>query len=76
MKYYAILLDQNLQKYGDAVAFVGNIHDEIQLEVRNDIVDEVKGICEHTFSSITTQLKWRLPLEGEAKSGLTWMDTH
>ena len=76
MKYYAILLDQNLQKYGDAVAFVGNIHDEIQLEVRNDIVDEVKDICEHTFSSITTQLKWRLPLEGKAKSGLTWMDTH
>jgi DNA polymerase I len=76
MKYYTVQLDIHLRKYGDKVAFVGNIHDEVQLEVDEDIAEEVRVICEDTFDTITKMLKWRLPLEGEARIGRTWNDTH
>jgi DNA polymerase I-like protein with 3'-5' exonuclease and polymerase domains len=76
MKYYTVQLDIHLRKYEDKVAFVGNIHDEVQLEVDEDIAEEVRVICEDTFDTITKMLKWRLPLEGEARIGRTWNDTH
>ncbi len=55
---------------------VGNIHDELQIQVKNQHVKEMKEICEEVFSDVTTILKFRCPLEGEAKEGLTWCDTH
>jgi DNA polymerase I-like protein with 3'-5' exonuclease and polymerase domains len=55
---------------------VGNIHDEGQFQVLNKDVAEFSEICEKAFETVTTILKFRCPLAGEAKQGLTWCDTH
>ncbi len=74
MKYYTVLLAEKLTKYD--VRFVGNIHDEVQMEVLEAQVDEVKGVAEATFAEVTSTLNFRIKLEGEAKDGNSWLDTH
>ena len=79
MKYYLVLLDENLAKKfetGKQYEFVGNIHDEVQIEVDEDIVAEVEEICEKTFDDVTQVLNFRIPLRGTADSGDSWADTH
>ncbi len=74
MKYYTVALYNNLKEY-DAT-MVGNIHDEVQLEVLDSQVDEVKKIAEASFAEVTALLGFRIKLEGEAQNGQTWYDTH
>jgi len=80
MKVYNISADNNFQKEGWIPGIdyeqVGSIHDECQWEVREDIVDRFKEIAESSFTDTTKELKFKMPLEGEAKSGDTWHDTH
>lgn len=76
MKYYTVELFKNLRKYGNKVHFVGNIHDEVQLEVAKEIAEEVKQICESTFATVTDILQFKVPLEGEASIGRNWNETH
>ncbi len=76
MKYYTVELFKNLKKYGNKVHFVGNIHDEVQLEVAKEIAEEVKQICESTFATVTDILQFKVPLEGEASIGRNWNETH
>lgn len=74
MKYYTVALYNNLKDY-DA-SMIGNIHDEVQMEVLETQVDEVKKIAEATFAEVTNLLDFRIKLEGEAQDGRTWYDTH
>lgn len=74
MKYYLVETYKRLENY-DA-HFVGNIHDEVQLEVIDSEVEEVKQILEQTFIDVGEQIGMRIKMEGEAKSGRTWADTH
>lgn len=74
MKYYTVALYNNLKDY-DAI-MVGNIHDEVQMEVLESQVDEVKKIAEASFAEVTNILNFRIKLEGEAQDGETWYDTH
>jgi DNA polymerase I-like protein with 3'-5' exonuclease and polymerase domains len=74
MKYYTVALYNNLKGY-DA-QMVGNIHDEVQMEVLESQVDEVKKIAEASFAEVTDLLDFRIKLEGEAQDGTTWYDTH
>jgi DNA polymerase I-like protein with 3'-5' exonuclease and polymerase domains len=74
MKYYTVALYNNLKDY-DA-SMVGNIHDEVQMEVLESQVDEVKKIAEASFAEVTNILNFRIKLEGEAQDGETWYDTH
>ena len=80
MKVYLILLDRNLQEAGFIVGedyeYVANVHDEVQAEVIESKVEEYKKIAEDSFADTTAELNFRMPLEGEAKSGDTWYDTH
>jgi DNA polymerase I len=84
MKYYLIFLDKNLEKvYTNSsmsktpqYEFVGNIHDEVQIECDEGIAEEVAKIAEKTFEDVTTYLKFRIPLRGSAVVGDTWADTH
>lgn len=57
-------------------AALGWIHDEVQLAVRPEIVDEVKAILIDSIRHITTHYRWRVPLDGEAKEGANWRETH
>jgi len=79
MKYYLVELDKELRtKYtpGKDYEFIGNIHDEVQIEVKDEYVKAFSKIAESTFGTVEKLLNFRVKLEGEAKHGRTWGDTH
>jgi hypothetical protein len=59
------------------VNMLGLIHDEVQCQCNPKDLKRVKEILEYSFGEyITTTLKLNIKMAGEAKSGLTWSDTH
>lgn len=79
MKYYACCLYDNLlskYKWGDDFAYLLNVHDEVQIEVNEEIAEEVAKICEDTFEEVTELLKFRIKLKGQANVGINWAETH
>lgn len=79
MKYYLVHLDRMLQEKwvpGKDYEFVGNIHDEVQIEVNANIAKDIAKVCEAAFPIVEKELRFRVRLEGEAKIGDTWEDTH
>jgi DNA polymerase-1 len=52
------------------------VHDEIQVAVRPEIADRAAEIAVEAIRSITELFGWRLPLDGEAKLGSNWAETH
>lgn len=57
-------------------AALGFIHDEIQVAVRPEIKDEACLIAVEAARYITEVFQWRCPLDGEAKLGGNWKETH
>jgi len=76
MKYYVVILDSKLKQANVDYKIVGNIHDEIQIQVLETQAETVAKICEDTFSDVTDRLNFRCKLEGEAKIGNNWSETH
>lgn len=79
MKQYLVMLDDNLQKEfkaGVDYEFVGNIHDEVQIQVKEEYAERVSQICVSTFKEVTDFFKFRILLEGESKIGNNWKETH
>jgi DNA polymerase I-like protein with 3'-5' exonuclease and polymerase domains len=79
MKYYLVELDKQLRKVftpGKEYEFIGNIHDEVQIEVDESHTKQVAEIAEQAFGAVEKQIDFRVKLEGEAKIGDTWYDTH
>ena len=79
MKYYLVILDENLSaKYttGKQYEFVGNIHDEVQIECDEDIAEDVAKMASDAFEDVTKVLNFRIPLRGSADIGDSWKDTH
>lgn len=52
------------------------VHDEIQIAVREEIAEEATKIAVDCIRKVTEDFHWRIPLDGEAKLGKTWADTH
>jgi DNA polymerase-1 len=52
------------------------IHDEIQIAVRKEIAEEAAKIAVESIRKVTEQFNWRIPLDGEAKLGGNWAETH
>lgn len=89
MKYWAVRVDDKLQSLGlknsfDALhekedcdyEFILNVHDEAQTETKESLRDIIMKIKEETFREIGEFLKINIRIDGEAKSGLNWSDTH
>lgn len=87
MKQYLVFLDEALQNRGFLNSytgkgrridyeFVANIHDEVQLQVREEIATEVAVICEEVFAKVTAHFNFRCRLDGQAKIGNNWKETH
>ena len=55
---------------------VAHIHDEIQLEVRTEIADEVGRIAVQSIKEAGETLGFRCPLDGQYKIGRNWAETH
>ena len=79
MKQYLVMLDEALQaefKAGEDYEFVANIHDEVQIQVKEEFADKVAKICTDTFGKVTKFFNFRIRLDGEAKIGNNWKETH
>ena len=63
-------------KLNDDVAFVLNVHDEYQAEVKSELVEEYKVMAVNAIKKAGEYFKFRCPLDGEAKVGDSWYDTH
>ena len=71
-------LSKGWELYGDNpdVAFVLNVHDEYQAEVRPELVEEYKVMAVEAIRKAGEYFGFRCPLDGEAKVGDSWYDTH
>jgi DNA polymerase-1 len=81
MKQALITLDEYLRcelgwANGREYAFVANIHDEFQAEVRPDLVTRYGPIAQKSIREAGRILRVNCPLDGEYKVGTNWAETH
>ena len=80
MKKALCILYQSLRdkgwKQGIDFAFVLNIHDEYQAEIREELVEEYKILAVEAIKKAGEYFNFRCPLDGEAKVGANWAETH
>lgn len=63
-------------EWGTDYAIVGLIHDEWQTNVRPELVEEFKTIAPQAIRSAGEYYSFKCPLDGQAKEGKTWAQTH
>lgn len=61
---------------GQDLAFVANIHDEVQIEAKETIADEVAAIAADAICRAGKYFEFRTELAGNACIGRTWAETH
>ena len=76
MKKALCLLNEYAILWGIDYNFIGNIHDEIQTEVREDKSEVFGGLATSCVEAAGTYYKLNCPLAGEFKVGDSWADTH
>ena len=76
MKYVLVEMDKVFKEKGYDYKFVGNIHDEVQIEVKEVEAEMVAKDAEAVFIEVGKQIGMRIKMEGEAKIGNNWYDTH
>lgn len=76
MKLAAILVDEMVRREGLDVLKVGDIHDEWQSDVLTEHVERYIEVCHICFKKAGEQLGYKIPIECDAKVGLTWAETH
>jgi DNA polymerase I-like protein with 3'-5' exonuclease and polymerase domains len=63
-------------EFGKDWAMVAHVHDEFQLHAREEIAEEVAEIAVWSIRQAGHDFNWRCPLDGEAKIGRNWAETH
>lgn len=79
MKKALVLLDNKLQETltpGKDYEFVANIHDEFQIEVKQEHAEFVGQTAKEAIRLAGEHFKFRCPLDGEFKIGDDWKGTH
>ena len=76
MKKALQLLDEYATKWNIDYKIIGNIHDEIQTEVRSDEADVFGRLATSCIEAAGLHYKLNCPLAGEYNVGNTWADTH
>jgi len=76
MKKALCLLDEYATKWNINYNFIGNIHDEIQTEVREEKAEVFGGLATSCVEAAGIYYKLNCPLAGEFKVGDSWADTH
>ena len=73
----ALLMLQDMIKLQTLDAkFVANIHDEWQMEVRQDLSDHVGELAIECIIKAGEYYNLRCPMDGEYKVGDNWSETH
>ena len=76
MKKALCLLNEYAILWGIDYHFIGNIHDEIQTEVRAGKADVFGRLATSCMQAAGTYYNLNCPLAGDYKVGDTWADTH
>jgi DNA polymerase I-like protein with 3'-5' exonuclease and polymerase domains len=79
MKKALVIMDNEMMnKYtpGKDYEFVGNIHDEVQIECRPEIAEDIGEIARIGIVKAGKEFGFRCPLDGEFKIGESWKETH
>lgn len=63
-------------QHGREYSFVANVHDEFQAEVQPDKVGAFSELAVESIRMAGRELKLNVMLDGEAKVGETWAQTH
>ena len=80
MKWATVIFEDLLlaEGYVEDVDFgqILHVHDEIQTECRPEIAERVGELGVKAIRNVAEALGFRCPLDGEAKIGKSWMETH
>lgn len=63
-------------KFGRDYALVAHIHDEVQVDCREAIAEEVGEVLVKSMKLAGEHFKFRCPIDGEYKVGNNWKETH
>lgn len=72
----AIFLERHIRRQGLDSLKVGDIHDEWQYDVNPKDAKEHARLSVQSIREAGEELNLNVPLDGEAKEGLTWAQTH
>jgi DNA polymerase I-like protein with 3'-5' exonuclease and polymerase domains len=79
-KKATVILYENLTTkgyaFGKDYALVAHVHDEVQLIARQEIADEIGREAVRSFQQAGEHFNFKIPIDGEYKTGRTWADTH
>lgn len=80
MKRALVILDQDLQSQGlvpgEHYEFIGNIHDEWQIEVDEDLAEQVGQTARQAIVKSGQYYNFGCPLDGGYDIGNSWKETH
>jgi DNA polymerase I-like protein with 3'-5' exonuclease and polymerase domains len=76
MKKALCILSDTIKANGWDAKFVANVHDEFQIECREDIADLVGKAGVQAIIDAGLAYNLRCPLDGEYKVGRNWRETH
>jgi hypothetical protein len=76
MKKASILLDREIRREKIDAWKVADIHDEWQFVVRTSLLDEFVPKALGCFPEAGKFFNYKVPIEGDAKVGKTWAETH
>jgi DNA polymerase I-like protein with 3'-5' exonuclease and polymerase domains len=74
--HFVVAMDKLGYKFGPDYALVAHIHDEMQIEARADIAEEVGKVCVESIRAAGRSFNFRCPLDGEYRIGPNWAETH
>lgn len=63
-------------RHGEDYAFVANVHDEFQIACRPDLAEEIADAGKRSITQAGEHFGFRCRLDGDAKIGRSWADTH
>lgn len=76
MKKALVLVDEYAKKWGLDYKFVANVHDEIQVEVKEEQAEKFGQLAIGCMEAAGKHFKLNCPLAGEFKIGNNWAETH
>ena len=76
MKKALVLFNKKIRQNKWDVKLVANVHDEIQMETKPEIAEEVGKACVEAIREAGRVYNLFCPLDGEYKIGKNWRETH
>lgn len=77
-KQWCVEIHNKLKRLGlqNSVKQVAFVHDEIQMEVKENVAETIARVMEESATEAGKQLGFRVRVDAESKIGNSWYDTH